>query len=139
MPGTHWELSCSEELGKMATEIFWGKRNTWGKKKTFYKEQVKFALCPESATCSNTQRFNQVPSHHMGTDLTHSHSCFPKAGFNPFTLFLFLLLMTTNCVYNVLKLSSRFFFWGKLALKCGFYLKPCLTRFSPKHYSVATL
>lgn len=63
----------------------------------------------------------------------------PKAAFNPFTLFLFLVLMTTNCVYNVLKLSNRFFFQGKLALKCVFYLKPCLTHFSPKHYSVATL
>lgn len=31
---------------------------------------------------------------------------FPKAGFNPFTLFLSLVLVTTNCVYNVLKLSN---------------------------------
>lgn len=36
--------SCSGELGKMATEILWGRRNTWGEEENFVERASEIPI-----------------------------------------------------------------------------------------------
>lgn len=112
---------------KPAEEIPWGRRKPRGKHKQ---------------SLHGVQRLQPVvPPEGLTSSLSGTQTCltpvdvartFPKkTGFNLFTLFFFLVLMTTNCL-QCSQIVQLIFLLGKACFKMWFLFKALYNTFLPK-------